>query len=335
MRELENFRKYTNTSNLNAIKEGAILLTPDERNQIEEIIPKIIDVISAEPLPMGGEKFIDSIEYVFADGTPGKVKIFVVNKKEGYIGAYLANDKQNPNDNIIAINQQAFSIYFSSLGKLVFKAQKFLAGDENAAISALRTTLKHELIHAKDPALNHQYLKEPYDPSKPEIYYKSWAEFQTMTGQFFEAIISGVDKVLSSNPTEKDIEKIENGLNNLLDIFSGKNPNLYQETMDMLQLTGTRNMFQQMTKKIQNILGLPTNKAATIYFEFLDPIKRYNPEGWKEFQKDLYKIIDQAKDKIDQAEDKIKAGSKTRYLGSFISEMLYTNKIKRIKKLYN
>ena len=51
MRELENFREYTNTSNLNAIKEGAILLTPDERNQIEEIIPKIIDVISAEPLP--------------------------------------------------------------------------------------------------------------------------------------------------------------------------------------------------------------------------------------------------------------------------------------------
>ena len=40
MRELENFREYTNTSNLNAIKEGAILLTPDERNQIEEIIPK-------------------------------------------------------------------------------------------------------------------------------------------------------------------------------------------------------------------------------------------------------------------------------------------------------
>ena len=334
MKELENFREYTNTSNLNTIKEGAILLTSDERNQIEEIIPKIIDVISAEPLPMGGEKFIDSIEYISADKTPGKANVFVVNKKEGYIGIYHANDKQNPNDNSIAINQQAFSIYFSSLGKLVFKAQKFLAGDENAAISALRTALKHELIHAKDPALNHHYLKEPYS-DKPEIYFKSWAEFQTFTGQFFEAIISGVDKVLSSNPTEKDIERIENGLNNLLDIFSGKNPNLYQETMDMLQLTGTRNMFQQMTKKIQNILGLPTNKAATIYFEFLDPIKKYNPEGWKEFQKDLYKIIDQAKDKIDQAKDKIKAGSKTRYIGSFISEILYTNKIKRIKKLYN
>ena len=334
MRELENFREYTNTSNLNTIKEGAILLTSDERNQIEEIIPKIIDVISAEPLPMGGEKFIDSIEYISADKTPGKANVFVVNKKEGYIGIYHANDKQNPNDNSIAINQQAFSIYFSSLGKLVFKAQKFLAGDENAAISALRTALKHELIHAKDPALNHRYLEEPYS-DKPEIYFKSWAEFQTFTGQFFEAIISGVDKVLSSNPTEKDIERIENGLNNLLDIFSGKNPNLYQETMDMLQLTGTRNMFQQMAKNIQNNIGLPTNKAATIYFEFLDSIKRYHPESWKEFQKDLYKIIDQAKDKIDQTKDKIKAGSKTRYIGSFISEILYTNKIKRIKKLYN
>ena len=80
MRELENFREYTNTSNLNAIKEGAILLTPDERNQIEEIIPKIIDVISAEPLPMGGEKFIDSIEYVFADETAGtKIKKATLN----------------------------------------------------------------------------------------------------------------------------------------------------------------------------------------------------------------------------------------------------------------
>jgi hypothetical protein len=318
MKELENFRKYTNTSNLGIVKEGAILLTSDERNQIEEIIPKIIDLMSTQPLPVDGEKFIDSIEYVSADKTLGKVNVFVVNKKGDYSGAYYANDKQNPNDNSIVVNQYAFGIYFSSLGRLAFKTQKFLAGDENAAISALRTALKHELIHAKDPALNHHYLKEPYS-HKPEVYYKSWAEFQTMTGQFFEAIISGVDKVLSSNPTEKDIEKIENGLNNLLDIFSGKNPNLYQETIDMLQLTGTRNMFQQMTKNIQNNIGLPTNKAATIYFEFLDSIRKYHPESWKEFQKDLYKIIDQAKDKIKAS----------------ISEMFYINEIKRIEKLYN
>jgi hypothetical protein len=45
MRELENFRKYTNTSNLGIVKEGAILLTSDERNQIEEIIPKIKTLI--------------------------------------------------------------------------------------------------------------------------------------------------------------------------------------------------------------------------------------------------------------------------------------------------
>jgi len=318
MRELENFRKYTNTSNLDIVKEGAILLTSDERNQIEEIIPKIVDVLSTKEIPTGKSEFIDSIEYIFADKTPGKVNVFVVNANEAYTGMFITNDPKNPNDNSITINQRAFGGYFNPLGKLVFKTQKFLAGDENAAISALRTTLKHELIHAKDPALNHKYLKEPYG-YEPEVYYKSWAEFQTMTGQFFEAIISGVDKVLSSNPTEKDIEKIENGLNNLLDIFSGKNPNLYQETIDMLQLTGTRNMFQQMTKNIQNNIGLPTNKAATIYFEFLDSIRKYNPEGWKEFQKDLYKIIDQAKDKIKAS----------------VSEMFYINEIKRIEKLYN
>ena len=38
---------------------------------------------------------------------------------------------------------------------------------------------------------------------------------------------------------------------------------------------------------------------------------------------------------VEKTKDKIKASSKTWYIGSFISEILYTNKIKRIKKLYN
>jgi hypothetical protein len=59
------------------------------------------------------------------------------------------------------------------------KGYNALVGDKNQGIEDLRKTLKHELIHAKDPALNHHLLKEPYDTKNDEIYYKSWTEFQT------------------------------------------------------------------------------------------------------------------------------------------------------------
>ena len=307
-------------------------MTSDERNQVENMIPKIIKIISGKWIPSGVQNavYIDAINYEFADKTKGKVNVFVANDSSAK-GYFTTNDPKNPTDNSIVIQQNSFINYFTNLGGLIFKTQKFVAGDENAGIELLRKTLKHELIHAKDPALNHHFLKEPYDSNKAEIYYKSWTEFQTMTGQFFESIITGVDRIMSSNLSEKNIRKIEIALSNILNYFAGKTTELKQDTIDLIQNTQSRNLFQRLIKKLENITGLdPTGSGALgVYLTYITLIKKYNPKAYNEFLKDLYKIIDQTKDKINNSLSGIPSAPSNINL----KEMQYINEAKRLQKL--
>jgi hypothetical protein len=280
---------------INILKEGALILTPKERDQIENIIPKIIDLIKGPQIKPNEYKQVDWIYYQFADKTPGSVFVYVGNDKPESNGYFWTNDPKNPNDNVIVIQQNNFSHYFG----FISKAQKFLAGDEDVGIEYLRQTLKHELIHAKDPAMNQHYLKEPYDPNKIEVYYKSWAEFQTMTGQFLESIIAGVDRLLATDFSDKEAKKVETALSEILNFFAGKSKNLSQDTFDFIQNTKSRNFFQRLIKNIENFTGIhPTGNSLSIYLAYISAIKRYHPSAYNEFLKDLYKTIDQAKDKL-------------------------------------
>ena len=174
-------------------------------------------------------------------------------------------------------------------------------------INQLRTALKHELIHAKDPALNHHFLKEPYDSNKPELYYKSWTEFQTFTGEFFEAITTGVDRMLS-DPSKENIKKINTSLDDILNFYSGKSKSMSQTTSDFIEDTGQRNSFQSLLTFAKNVfknltkttIGSITTDSLDLYNHYINKIKIHNQKGYKEFLKDLYKTIDQARDKVNK-----------------------------------
>lgn len=331
---------------IDILEEGALLLTPSERNQIEQMIPDIISIISGKQISsnLGDAVYAGTIDYEFADKSKGKVKVFVSNDTPSASGYFRTNDPNNPTDNEIIIQQNNFSYYFG----IISKAQKFLAGDENAGIEELRKTLKHELIHAKDPALNQHYLKEPYDSSKPEIYYKSWAEFQTMTGQFLESIIAGIDRLLSTNFSNKAAKKVEIALSEILNFFAGKSPVLSQDTFDFIQNTKSRNFFQKLIKNIENTTGIhPTGNSLSIYLAYISAIKRYHPDAYNEFLKDLYKTIDQAKDRVNSVIDKERKDMELKYGGQAsqvmddigmptnikLREMQYINEAKRLQKL--
>lgn len=292
------------------LKEGIISLTPEERSQVEDLIPDIIELISGDYIGDNMKSEVGEIDAISADKTPIKVKIFVGNNlslkhADGY---YQTNDPKNPTDNLILIQQFHFSPYFKGLSGLDLKLTKLATGNENIGLEKLRKVLKHELIHAKDPAENQHYSNRGYKSDNAEIYYKSWTEFQTMTGQFFEAITTGVDRALRLGMSKDDILK---ALNNILQYYSGKTKIFNQEAKDFIQGSGKRNIFQSIINFFTKL-----KSAIEDYAEFLFMIKKYNPEGYKEFLTDLYKTVDQAKDRL-----------KT------LQEMKYLNEVKRMQAL--
>lgn len=292
------------------IKEGIISLTPEERSQVEDLIPDIIEAISGDYIGDNMQLEIGEIDAISADKTPIKVKIYVGNNLslKNADGYYQTNDPKNPTDNQIVIQQFHFSPYFKGLSGLDLKLTKLATGNENVGLEKLRKVLKHELIHAKDPAENQHYSNRGYKSDDAEIYYKSWTEFQTMTGQFFEAITTGVDRALRLGMSKDDILK---ALNNILQYYSGKTKIFNQEAKDFIQGTGKRNIFQSIINFFTKL-----KSAIEDYAEFLFMIKKYNPEGYKEFLTDLYKTVDQAKDRL-----------KT------LQEMKYLNEVKRMQAL--
>lgn len=290
-------------------QEGALQLTSDERNQVEAMLPDIIKVISGKYIGDNMKKQVGDINAVSADKTPIKVGIYVGNNlyNKNADAYYQTNDKNNPDDNEILIQQFHFSPYFKGLAGLDMKLTKIATGNENTGIERLRKVLKHELIHAKDPAVNQRYMNEPYSYN-PEIYYKSWTEFQTMTGQFFEAITTGVDRAFELGMSKDEVLK---ALNNILEYYSGKTKTFNQEAKDFIQGSGKRNIFQSL---INFFTKLPS--SIDDYAAYIASIKKYNPEGYKEFLGDLYKTVDQARDKVKN-----------------LKEMKYINEAKRFQKL--
>jgi DNA-directed RNA polymerase subunit F len=305
---------------LDILREGTISLTSDEKKQIDKAIPEIIDAIknpSTSPASY--------ITYKLADGSPGMVTIYVLDDDRSSGGYFQANDPNNLKDNDIVIQSYSLSPYFKDWDEGRPSTQTTDLAKEGIGI--IKRVLTHELIHAKDPALNNRYMKEPYDSSKEEIYYKSWTEFQTMTGQFFEAINDSVDRIMNNNPTSSEIELINRSLSDLLDFFSGKEKNISNETKEFITYTPqTKNIFQKISSFIDKILLIPslTGKLFDTYINYLNKIKKYNPEGYKEFLKDLYKNIDAIKDKINKVnENDPKKGTGKKPEGS--GRRLYTD----------
>jgi hypothetical protein len=290
---------------LDIIEEGTLTLTPDERQQVEAMIPEMIKVISEPDLiPLGQHRNIGTLKFKFADGEDGEVLIGVGTfEPSNARGAHHAMDLNNKTDNLILIQQAQFKQYFpsSKFNQIDQNLYRTFTGTANTGVERLRQVIKHEIIHAKDPALNHRYSKEPYDSSDESVYFKSWAEFQTFTGQFFESLIAGTDRVLSGVNTAADLKRVESALANILQFFAGKTKTISINTAEFIDGTGSRNIFQKAFNVLNSMIGnkpKSSDFALSEYVAFLYKIKQYNPEGYKEFLKDLYKTIKTIEEKV-------------------------------------
>lgn len=298
------------------INEGSIRLTPSERQQVEDILPKAIEVIAGKDLGSstgwwGAFKKIGTIRAVSADGEKILIDIFVGNnisdETKTALGYYNTRDPKNPNDNFIVLQQRNLSSYFKGPLGIDSKIDKFALGIENPGIEEVRGVLKHEIIHAKDPNMNQhfkfRYKKEPKNSKEYEkLYYSSWEEFKTMSGQLLEAIIVCSEKAPKLGMEKKDII---NGLDNILMLYAGKTKSFNQNAKDLIQGSGKRNIFQKIivnSNIYQKYLISSNYTPVETYHAYLQKIKEHNPKGYNRFLRELYRTINEAKDMANKQE---------------------------------
>ena len=272
---------------------------------------------------------VDTIDYMTASGIKSKVGIYIVNEDAGYIGKYIPGDANNPEDNIILINQA-----------------------KDMSIQGLRTTLIHELIHAKDPKANQKFTDRVKNTFKKD-YYKRRPEFEAFTGQLLNVISNSTFKFLKHGWSSKELKEIFDDIlehfkdtkQDFIDAFSKQNPDFIKSitTSEPLfpgsnnYLNWLINLFEFQLKygidKYKDRTGLKPNTLMflnrewdknksvdikefqnIIYDTFtgrLSEIKKINSD-YTEFLKDLYKEIKKQVDFVNsKTKEKIELNYKT------------------------
>jgi hypothetical protein len=295
--------------------------------------------------------YVDTIDYTTSSGIKSKVGVYIVNDNRGFKGRYLPGDINNPEDNIILISQP---------------------DQDYKSIQDLRTTLIHELIHAKDPKMN-QKITDRVKNSFKKDYYKRREEFEAFTGQLFNIISNSTYKFLKEGWSSKELKEIFDDIlehfkdtkNDFIDAFSKQNPDFIKSitTSEPLYPGSGINLNFTDYSKIQGIdkykdgtylkpntlmflnREWDKNKSVDIqefqkiiYDTFtgrLSEIKKINSD-YSEFLKDLYKEIKKQVDFVNsKTEEKIELNYKT--MSDWMKEcqnITYTSRAK-IKKSSN
>lgn len=296
--------------------EGRLKLSPEDVEYINALIPKYVSLFHKGYIkgnvPNSNNEYIynlGSYRYKMISGEDAMVSFWVGNSDSNVAGWFHRNDESGKNlqDNHIALNWKYLTPAFNVASNKIF--QKLTGKNANEAI---RHTLYHEMIHAKDPATNHHLLKAPYNITDESVYYKSWIEFPTMTGQLMEAIVNRVREYCADSVTISEFNEIKEALQGILDFYAGKTKYMDNVTRNFLE-HDTTNWLQRFISKVISfgdaILGnfftggRMNDKEMDQYVYFLNKIKQYNPEGWKEFHKDLYLTIQEC---VEMVNEKIK-----------------------------
>jgi len=318
-----------------SLNEGIISLTPEEESSLRQLVPIIIKGIKDRNV---NNILTSPIEYTMASGEKATFRPYIYYDENDTDSAahFRREDAKDFNDNLIGVNYNYYGPAFDGTLEKIWSTFTGDSPKEN-----LLSSLRHELIHAKDPAANNHELKVKYDTTDPASYYGGWTEFPTQTGEFFEILKNRTEDTFNdSENTSKTAQELKFYFQDILDFYSGKTKSFDYKTWKWIS-GGQGNAFQRFIKNIasfggsflspgweqQNLLGMFATKIALV--------KQYNPEGYKEFQKDLYKLIQELIDKINSQLHKnaqISAGG----TGSFKNlkeDMSFEKKRELVKKI--
>ena len=259
-------------------------LSPEDYTKLQELTDRLWTLRSKE-IPRKIE--VDQMEFTTADGSEGKVRIFLNPRYKNY-GQMDLNPKttRNPQKFVMQLNPKLFGS----------KKNLFL-------------TLYHELMHSTDPNFttrsNDKYW-EDYDPSVDEKYWGHPVEFRAVTNEFLEGLVNEFRR------RNDRVVKIENrqlllkSLNNILNYFAKGEP-LSRLSLDVINrisdegLKDTRiaNLLANISTEYPETSEFMNNKEP-YYLKLINTIKKFNPSMWPRFLKMLYDTVDEIKDIINK-----------------------------------
>jgi hypothetical protein len=129
-----------------------------------------------------------------------------------------------------------------------------------------------------------------------------------MTGQFMEAILRRTNNLIQKGITEESYRQIQTALQNILDVYSGKENSFAPATYELL----TDGNEETLLKWIARIVvgtgmlitgGNPNELDDTILDQmarYISAIKQYHIDAYNEFLKDLYLTVQEAVDNINK-----------------------------------
>jgi hypothetical protein len=303
------------------VNEGIIDVTPEEEKLLRKIAKEyIIPALKNRT----HNKVLATINYKLSNGEDGKVGFYVYNKDDSSAAHFNSRDDKNRFDNLIGINAFENELAFAGGLERIYTR---LTGD--SPFRDLLDSLRHEFIHAKDPGANDDTFAAKHTGKTFADYYGGWIEFPAQTGEFLLAIKNNaLDYVEEKGRlTTKDTEYLSNVFQDILDFYA-RNASMAEMSQLVIDFfnQGKSTGFQKFVKKIIDFggdtLGIRTtpewsqSDAFEKFYTKLRRIRNFNEEGYKEFQKDLYvliqKLIEQINKDLPQGVKPIYAGGKNR-----------------------
>ena len=259
-------------------------LSPEDYTKLLELTDRLWTLRSKE-IPRKIE--VDQMEFMTADGSEGKVRIFLNPRYKNY-GQMDLNPKttRNPQKFVMQLNPKLFGS----------KKNLFL-------------TLYHELMHATDPNFttrsNDKYWKD-YDPTVDEKYWGHPVEFRAVTNVFLEGLVNEFRRRNDRVVKLENRQLILKSLNNILNYFA-KNEPLSRLSLDIINrisdegLKDTRiaNLLANISTEYPETSEFMNNKEP-YYLRLINTIKKFNPDMWPRFLKMLYDSVDEIKNIINK-----------------------------------
>lgn len=259
-------------------------LSPEDYTKLQELTDRLWTLRSKE-IPRKIE--VDQMEFTTADGSEGKVRIFLNPRYKNY-GQMDLNPKttRNPQKFVMQLNPKLFGS----------KKNLFL-------------TLYHELMHATDPNFttrsNDKYW-EDYDPTVNEKYWGHPVEFRAVTNEFLEGLVNEFRRRNDRVVNIENRQLILKSLNNILNYFAKGEP-LSRLSLDVINrisdegLKDTRiaNLLADISTEYPETSEFMNNKEP-YYLRLINTIKKFNPDMWPRFLKMLYDSVDEIKDIINK-----------------------------------
>jgi hypothetical protein len=259
-------------------------LSPEDYTKLLELTDRLWTLRSKE-IPRKIE--VDQMEFITADGSEGKVRIFLNPRYKNY-GQMDLNPKttRNPQKFVMQLNPKLFGS----------KKNLFL-------------TLYHELMHATDPNFttrsNDKYWKD-YDPTVDEKYWGHPVEFRSVTNEFLEGLVNEFRRRNDGVIKVENRQLLLKSLNNILNYFAKSEP-LSRLSLDVINrisdegLEDTRiaNLLANISTEDPETSEFMNNKEP-YYLILINTIKKFNPDMWPRFLKMLYDSVDEIKDIINK-----------------------------------